>query len=65
MPGGEAPLAAAECYRFALSHPAVDVCMAGPKTEQQMEEGLQALSQGPLDPREMERVRMIGDHVHG
>jgi aryl-alcohol dehydrogenase-like predicted oxidoreductase len=65
MPPREAPLTAAECYRFALSHPAVDVCMAGPKTEQQMKEGLQALSEGPLDPREMERVRMIGDHVHG
>lgn len=65
MPPGEVPLTAAECYRFALSHPAVDVCMAGPKTEQQMLEGLHALSQGPLDPTEMERVRRIGDHVHG
>jgi len=65
MPPGEAPVTAAECYRFALSHPAVDVCMAGPKTEQQMLEGLLALSQGPLDSTEMERVRRIGDHVHG
>jgi aryl-alcohol dehydrogenase-like predicted oxidoreductase len=65
MPGGEVPLTAAECYRFVLSHPSVDVCMAGPRTEQEMVEGLQALSQGPLGPQEMERVRRIGDHVHG
>jgi predicted aldo/keto reductase-like oxidoreductase len=65
MPPGEAPLSAAECYRFALSHPAVDVCIAGPKTEEQMVEGLQSLSQGPLDSKEMERARRIGDHVHG
>lgn len=65
MPMGEAPLTAAECYRFALSHPAVDVCMAGPRTEEQMVDGLQALSHGPLTSAEMERARRIGDNVHG
>lgn len=65
MPNGEAPLTASECYRFTLSHPAVNICMAGPKTEAQMLEGFRALSDGPLDPTEMERVRRIGDHVHG
>ena len=65
MPPGEAPLTAADCYRFALSHPAVDVCIAGPRTEVQMLEGLEALAKGPLDAEEMERVRRIGDHVHG
>jgi len=65
MPPGDTPLTAAECYRFALSHPAVDVCIAGPRTEEQMLEGLTALSSGPLDPKEMERVKRIGDFVHG
>ncbi|MBT8396899.1 MAG: aldo/keto reductase [Gemmatimonadetes bacterium] len=65
MPPGEAPLTAAECYRFALSHPAVDLCIAGPRTEEQMLEGFEALSDGPLGPEEMERVRRIGDFVHG
>jgi aryl-alcohol dehydrogenase-like predicted oxidoreductase len=65
MPPGESPLTAAECYRFVLSHPAVDVCLAGPRSEQQMDEGLRALAQGPLSPEEMERVVRIGDHVHG
>ena len=65
MPPGQAPLTAAECYRFALSHPAVDVCLAGPRSEVQMLEGLEALSRGPLDAQEMERVKTIGDWVHG
>ncbi len=65
MPPGEKPLTAAECYRFALSHPAVNVCLAGPRSEEQMDQGLQALSQGPLSPDELARIRRIGDHVHG
>ncbi len=65
MPEGEAPMTAAECYRFALSHPGVDNCLAGPRDEAQMMEGLEALSAGPLDPEELERIRRIGDYVHG
>lgn len=65
MPAGERALTAAECYRFVLSHPAVDCCLAGPRTEQEMDEGLTALGQGPLAPEEKERVRRIGDYVHG
>lgn len=65
MPDGEVPLTAAECYRFALSHPAVDNCLAGPRNEAQMMEGLKALSAGPLDPEESARIRRIGDFVHG
>jgi len=65
MPPGERPLTAAECYRFALSHPAVDVCIAGPRSEQEMDEGLLALDEGPLSDDETERIRRIGDYVHG
>lgn len=65
MPPGEKPLTASECYRFVLSHPAVDVCLAGPRDESEMDEGLRALSEGPLSNEEMDRIRRIGDHVHG
>jgi len=65
MPPGEKPLTAADCYRFVLSHPAVDLCLCGPRTEEQMEEGLAALARGPLSPDELDRIRHIGDHVHG
>lgn len=65
MPSGEAPPPPADCYRFALSHPAVDVCMVGARSMEQMREDLKALEQGPLNPAEMARMRRIGDHIYG
>ena len=64
MPPGESPLSASDCYRFALTHPSVDVCLCGPKNTVQMREALKALNLGPLDEEAMDRVRRIGDHVH-
>ena len=65
LPHGEKPLTAAECYRFVLSHPAVDVCMMGAKSIEQMRENLAVLDQGPLTAEEMERVQRIGRFVYG
>lgn len=65
MPPGEKPLTAADCYRFVLSHPAVDVCMSGAKTLGQMRENLALLDAGPLAPDELARARRIGDFVYG
>lgn len=65
MPKGEQPLTAAECYRFILTHPAVNVCLMGPRSEHEMLQGLEALSLGPLTDEEMLRIRRIGDYVHG
>jgi len=65
MPPGEQPLNAADCYRFVLSNPHVDLCMMGPRNEQEMLEGLKALKQGPLADAEMARIRQIGKYVHG
>lgn len=65
MPPGEKPLTAAECYRFVLSNPSVDLCFTGPKNEAEMNDALLALEGGPMSAEEMERVRRIGDHVHG
>jgi predicted aldo/keto reductase-like oxidoreductase len=65
MPAGEAPATAADCYRFVLSHPAVDVCMMGTKTVEQMRENLKILDGGPMSGEELERMRRLGDFVHG
>jgi len=65
MPAGERPLTAAECYRFVLSNPDVDVCLTAPSTAAQLEDNLEALDAGPLDEEEMARVRRIGKHVYG
>jgi predicted aldo/keto reductase-like oxidoreductase len=64
MPPGDIPLSGADCYRFVLSHPAVDVCMSGPADMAQMAEALKALEKGPMSEGEMARARRIGDHIH-
>lgn len=65
MPPGEAPLSAADAYRFALSQSSVDICMTGPKTLEQMHENLAVLDSEPLDDAQLERIRRIGDWVYG
>jgi predicted aldo/keto reductase-like oxidoreductase len=65
MPPGEKAPTAVDCYRFALSHPAVDVCMTGARTVDQMRQNLQILEHGPMTEDELARMRRIGDHIHG
>jgi aryl-alcohol dehydrogenase-like predicted oxidoreductase len=65
MPPGEAAPTAADCYRFVLSQPAVDVCLTGPKNLAQMREALRALELGPLNEVELMRLRRVGDHLRG
>ena len=63
MPPGESALASSDCYRFALSNPAVDVCLCGPKNIDQMRDALATLDLGPLATEDMARVKRIGDFV--
>jgi predicted aldo/keto reductase-like oxidoreductase len=56
---------AADCYRFVLSNPKVDVCLTGPKNAAHVEESLRALELGPLDAEEFKRIRAIGDRLYG
>ena len=65
MPPGEAPPPARDCYRFALSHPAVSLVLCGPSNREQMQEALRALDAGPLDAEEMARMHRIGNYVYG
>ena len=65
MPPGEAPATAADCYRFVLSHPAVDVCMMGTKSLEQMRQNLKVLDSGPMSADELARMRRLGDFVYG
>ena len=64
MPPGKRPPSSRDCYRFALSHPSVDVCLCGPRNMEQMEAALETLERGPLDAGELARMQAIGDHVH-
>jgi len=65
MPPNEEPLAARDCYRFALSNPAVDLVLCGPANAAQMSEAIAALDAGPLTAEERERIERIGDFVYG
>jgi aryl-alcohol dehydrogenase-like predicted oxidoreductase len=63
-PPGERTPSGTDCYRFALSHPAVDVALAGPADLSQMRQALDALERGPLDEEELAWMRRVGDHVY-
>ncbi len=65
MPSGEKTPTASECYRFVLSHPAIDVCMTGAKTMDQMMQNLAVLEQGNMTDEELTRMRRIGDYIYG
>ena len=64
-PAGEATPSGTDCYRFALSRPEVDLCLAGPDDVEQMKQALAALEQGPMDEDELAWMRRVGDHIYG
>lgn len=53
-----------DCYRFALSRPEVDLCLAGPRNGDEMRQALDALERGPMDDDELAWMRRVGDHVY-
>ena len=63
VPAGERVPAAADCYRFVLSRPEVDVCLTGPANAAQMDEALKALHQGPMTDEELAWMRRVGAAV--
>jgi aryl-alcohol dehydrogenase-like predicted oxidoreductase len=64
-PPGERTPTGTDCYRFALSHPAVNVVLAGPSSAEQMTQALRALQLGPMSDDELAWMRRVGDHIYG
>ena len=64
IPPGERVPTGTDCYRFALSRPEVDLCLAGPNDPEQMKQALTALEQGPMDEEEQAWMRRVGDHIY-
>ena len=62
-PAGEATPRPSDCYRFALSNPNVDVCLAGPKDGEQLDEALATIDRGPMDEDELAWMRRVGASV--
>ena len=64
VPAQERVPTAADCYRFVLSNPAVDVCIAGPSTDAHMDEALGVLDAGAMNEEEMGWMRRVGGAIH-
>lgn len=58
-------MTAADCYRFQLSEPNVDLALTGPANVAQLTENLDGLAKGPLDADERQWMRAYGKAVHG
>jgi aryl-alcohol dehydrogenase-like predicted oxidoreductase len=65
VPKSEKVPTAADCYRYVLTRPEVDVCLSGPANTQQMEEALEALRPGPMSEDELAWMRRVGRAVSG
>jgi predicted aldo/keto reductase-like oxidoreductase len=59
-PSTEPTPRASDCYRFALTNPDVDVCLAGPKNTAELEEALAAVERGPMNMDELAWMRRVG-----
>lgn len=62
-PEGQPTPRAADCYRFALSHPSVDVCVTGPANRAELDETLDAMARGPMDAEELAWMKRVGAEV--
>ena len=65
LPKSERIPTAADCYRFVLARPEVDVCLTGPANAAQMEQALEALRLGPMSQDELAWMRRVGRAVAG
>lgn len=57
------PMTAPECYRFALTHPVVDVALCGARTYDEVRENAEGVLEGALAPERLEQVCRFGDAV--
>jgi aryl-alcohol dehydrogenase-like predicted oxidoreductase len=65
IPPAEKIPTAADCYRFVLTQPAVNVCMTGPSNAEQLQAALEALRLGPMAEDELAWMRRVGDAIYG
>lgn len=63
-PPGEATPSGTDCYRFALTQPALDLCLAGPADREKLRQALLALEKGPMSEEELAWMRRVGDSIY-
>ncbi len=62
-PPNEPTPRASDCYRFALTHPAVDVVLCGARDGQEIAEAFTAIERGPMDEDELAWMKRVGAAV--
>ncbi len=65
IPDDEVRPAAGDGYRFALSHPSVDVAVTAPSKIKYLQDNLKQTAKGEMNKQEIEWMRRIGDYVYG
>jgi aryl-alcohol dehydrogenase-like predicted oxidoreductase len=65
VPADEKTPTAADCYRFVLARPEVDVCMTGPANGAEMDQALDALRLPPMSEEELAWMHRVGRAVSG
>jgi len=65
LPQGERAPTVADCYRFVLTRPEVDVCLTGPADATRMDQALEALDRGPMSEEELAWMQRVGRAVAG
>lgn len=63
LPVNERAPRGADCYRFVLTSPHVDLVLAGPANGAELDEALSALERGPMDDEELAWMKRVGAHV--
>jgi aryl-alcohol dehydrogenase-like predicted oxidoreductase len=64
-PKSERVPTAADCYRYVLTRPEVDVCLTGASNTAQLQEAVKALEMGPMNEDELAWMRRVGQAVSG
>jgi aryl-alcohol dehydrogenase-like predicted oxidoreductase len=59
------PPTAADCYRYCLTQPAVQLVLTSPQTVAELDENLSVLTSPPLNEQEQANWSRFGDHVYG
>lgn len=62
---GKSGLTPGECYRFAISHPKVDLVLCGPSSYEELAVDAAGVCEGPLPDARLREVREFGDAVRG
>ena len=62
-PDGDPTPTSADCYRFSLTNPSVDVCLAAPSNGAQLNLALTALTRGPMREDELAWMKRVGQRV--